>query len=874
MASGTVIGGPPDPAGQTRWASATGSWIVTVAPGIDPQQRADGIARRAGGGAAMVFRWALQGFVFRGSAAAAAALARDPEVRTVVADRPVHAVAETLPVGLQRIDASHPTQADAHDSGFTGSGARIAILDTGVDLSHPDLVANLDVALGKNCYSSGPPHDGHGHGTHVAGTAAAVANTIGVIGVAPQARIAPIKVLSDKGSGEWSNVICGIDHLTGLALDGDPSNDVRVANMSLGDTGSPGSCLDGGLREAICRSTAAGITYIAAAGNSSVDASTFVPAAFPEVVTVSATVHLDGEPGGLAGCDFAIFYCDDTLAEFSNHGAVVDVTAPGYDVYSTWKAGGYRYESGTSMAAPHVAGVAALLLAARPDLGPADVEALLEATGECPNGQWVDAGATPDCAGQGQWGNDPDGIGEPLVNALRAAQAAAGWDAVPRVSLTNPSQGDVVSGAVSVTAEASDDVAVTAVEFRVNGKLLSVDTDGADGWAASWDSGAAHAGAYSLSATAVDTAGQRAAAGVDVTTGTNQQGDWVGTYGQDGYALFAWTSTSDTVLLPQASLTVEQGARSSVGTTTDVRALESPDESERRVGAYFDGSQVRLRLTFSSAYSGGLHLYAVDWATVDRRQRFTVDDGSGAQVAQLSTSFNAGAWLHFPISVDAGGTVVIRVDRLAGVNALINGLFLGEGAPPPPPTTVPGAPTLDSADPGDGQVELSWTAPASDGGSPITGYTATASPGGATCSTSGATTCTVTGLTNGTAYSFTVTATNAVGTGPPSNELSATPFAPPSAPDAPRDLVASPHKARGISLSWVVPLSDGGSPLTGYRLYRGTSSGSWTLLVSVGNVTSYRDTSTKKGVRYYYVVTAINGLGEGPTSNEATAIAK
>ena len=101
--------------------------------------------------------------------------------------------------GVARIRAAHPTQPSAHEDGFTGKGVRVAILDTGIDLTHPDLVPNLDIALGRNCITTGPPQDGHGHGTHVAGIVAAADNGLGVIGVAPDARLVPFKVLDDTG---------------------------------------------------------------------------------------------------------------------------------------------------------------------------------------------------------------------------------------------------------------------------------------------------------------------------------------------------------------------------------------------------------------------------------------------------------------------------------------------------------------------------------------------------------------------------------------------------------------------------------------------------------------------------------------------------
>ena len=153
------------------------------------------------------------------------------------------------------------------------------------------------------------------------------------------------------------------------------------------------------------------------------------------------------------------------------------------------------------MASPHVAGVAALLKSAYPSLTPADVQDLLKTTGSCPNGQLADADGTGTCAGKGQWGNDPDGIAEPLVNALNAVAGGTPGDRRPTVHITSPAGGAAVSGVVSVTATATDDVGVTRVEFLVNGRLVATDTNGADGWSTTWDASAVDGGYYTFTAT-------------------------------------------------------------------------------------------------------------------------------------------------------------------------------------------------------------------------------------------------------------------------------------------------------------------------------------------------------------------------------------
>ncbi len=198
--------------------------------------------------------------------------------------------------------------------------------------------------------------------------------------------------------------------------------------------------------------------------------------------------------------------------------------------------------------------------------------------------------------------------------------------------------------------------------------------------------------------------------------------------------------------------------------------------------------------------------------------------------------------------------------------------------PTPTPTlqpTAPDAPSGLSAVSGNAQITLSWSAPVSSGGSPVTGYRIYRSTSTGTETFTG-TTVTSTSFTDsagspGTTYYYRVSAVNSVGEGGLSNESSAKLV---SAPSAPLDLKAVPHKSRGIVLTWSAPTSNGGSPITGYRLYRSTSPATEVFLVAVGTVSTYRDTANSRGFGYYYVVTAVNAVGESARSSESTAIAK
>ena len=258
--------------------------------------------------------------------------------------------AQTLPWGIDRIDA------DLVWSTTTADPIKVAVIDTGIDVNHPDLMDNIKGGISTVSYTTSY-NDDNGHGTHVAGIIGAIDNTIGVIGVGPKIDLYSVKVLDRRGSGYLSDIIEGLDWAI--------ANGMQVVNMSLGTASDVQS-----FHDAVERVHAAGIVQVAAAGNTG--GAVLYPAAYPEVIAVSATDN------------------KDTIASWSSRGPEIDLAAPGVNIYSTYKGQTYKTLSGTSMAAPHVAGTAALVLSMPTkcdfDLdgkcSPAEVQQRLEATAE------------------------------------------------------------------------------------------------------------------------------------------------------------------------------------------------------------------------------------------------------------------------------------------------------------------------------------------------------------------------------------------------------------------------------------------------------------------------------------------------------------
>jgi subtilisin len=348
-------------------------------------------ARRSGAAILNVYERVLNGFSIKvPNEKVLEAIQRNPNVAYIEQDMEVQAFAQLLPRGVNRVDGELSSTISGNGAGSVN--VDIAVLDTGIQISHPDLNVYRQKSFVSYTTSA---NDDNGHGTHVAGIAAAKDNSIGTVGMAPGARLWAVKVLSSSGSGSISTIIKGIDYLTQNAAF------VDIANLSLGC-----KCSSSSLNTAISNSVKVGITYVVAAGNSGQNAASFSPANHPSVIAVSAIVDTDGKCGARGVS--TKYGGDDRFASFSNYGFLIDMAAPGVSIYSTYKGSTYATLSGTSMAAPHVAGAAALYETTHPGASPSSIVNALQSAGSKPS-------TVCDGRGHGYFSGDRDSHREPLL---------------------------------------------------------------------------------------------------------------------------------------------------------------------------------------------------------------------------------------------------------------------------------------------------------------------------------------------------------------------------------------------------------------------------------------------------------------------------
>ncbi|HEV8536600.1 MAG TPA: S8 family serine peptidase [Candidatus Limnocylindria bacterium] len=339
--------------------------IAVLRDDVDSDSIASEHAYRFGAHVSHVYGAVLRGYAARVPERVIESLKRDARVAFVEDDRLLWAT-DTVPTGVDRIEGDKSSQLSGDGAGSVGTG--VAIIDTGIS-PHSE----LNIAGGYNCagfffVNRNAWTDGNGHGTHVAGTVAAKDNGANIVGVAPGAPLWAVRVLSSNGSGYLSWIICGINWVANNAA----AKGIKVANMSLGgggsDDGNCGNSNNDSMHKAICNAVNnKGVTFVVAAGNSNANFATFTPAAYNEVLTVTAVADFNGQPGGGAvpTCRTDV---DDTAADFSNWttpgsaDASHTIAAPGVCITSTWNNGGYNTISGTSMASPHATGTVALCI--------------------------------------------------------------------------------------------------------------------------------------------------------------------------------------------------------------------------------------------------------------------------------------------------------------------------------------------------------------------------------------------------------------------------------------------------------------------------------------------------------------------------------
>ncbi|GAA1305591.1 S8 family peptidase [Saccharothrix xinjiangensis] len=399
------------------------SYIVVLrADAITAQQtqfQANDLAHRYGGDVKLTYTATVRGFSATMNEAQARELAADPAVAYVEQDAVAHATAtqDNPTWGLDRVDQENLPLDSKYNYANTAANVTAYVIDTGIHKAHSDFGGRADD--GRDFVDDDAvAQDCHGHGTHVAGT---IGST--TYGVAKGVKLVGVRVLNCQGSGQWSQIIGGVDWIAQNAVK------PAVANLSLG--GSANSTVDTAIKQLV----ASGVTTAVASGNDNRDACNTSPARTPEAITVNATNS------------------SDNRSSFSNYGPCTDIFAPGTGITSTWRTGNTNSISGTSMASPHVAGAAALYLSANPAATPAQVvEALTD-------------NATADVVKNAGSGSSNKLLHTGFISGDPNPPTCSGGSNADDVAI--PDVGAAVTSAISITGCSGAGTATTKVEVDI-----------------------------------------------------------------------------------------------------------------------------------------------------------------------------------------------------------------------------------------------------------------------------------------------------------------------------------------------------------------------------------------------------------------------
>ncbi len=837
-------------------------YIVTLKNEVAP--RAFATAEAATGSQILsVYTSAINGFAAMLDASALERLAKDPNVESIEQDRIVVLQGDQVdpPWGLDRVDQRSGTRNSRYSYTNTGTGVTAYVIDTGVMASHIDFGGR--VGAGYTVYDDGRgTTDCNGHGTHVAGTIGG-----STYGIAKAVSLIPVRVLSCSGSGSISGVIAGINWAISDHASGTPA----VANMSLGGLYSAS------LNSAVANATEDGIVFAVAAGNNNRLACSYSPASEPTAITVGAI-------GG-----------SDDRASFTNYGSCVDLFAPGVSIMSATIASSSasRMLSGTSMASPHVAGAAALLLQSDPTATPAQIAALIVNS------------ATPDAI---------TGLaaGSPNLVLYTGAAFVSPNPVAPSVPTLLTAVGGVTQASLAWNAPTQSggaDVTDYVVEYSSNsGSTWTVFADGVSTSTAATVTGLVNGTTYQFRVKAVSSGGTSEASstataivgvpsaptslsatplGLSVRlswTAPTQNGgsaitDYVAQFSADSGA--TWSTFSDSI---------------STSTTTTVTGLTNGLTYQLRVSAVNSVgtsaySSVVIAVPWAASLpsapldlaiaSYGLNQVGLSWTIPATNGGDTITD----YVIEYSSS-SGSTWATFtdPVSSIRSTTVTDLVSGASYIFRVSARNSAGTGDPSVVSAAVrPGVPTapccITEMLVGPQYVALRWGAPTSDGGSAVTNYVVeyTIDDGVSWTTwsepTGNGTNRTITGLLDGVPHKFRISARNAIATGPPSDVSDAYTPLTPTAPGRPLNAVATANTGQ-VGLDWDTPTTDGGAPITDYLIEYSSNSGStWTTYVdTVSTATIATIRTLPVGISVIFRVSAINSRGTGAASLNSNTI--